>query len=694
MSIPDFTWPADPGPCRVRQSWGSPVTLTPEAVFRSLSDSYQRALLAHRSIQPTDEILAGDFSRIARTSRDRLHHDLNCIATLGSDHAAQLVHDYLSDAGWMPDDFAATRSTRERACALLCAFPEDFHTALSIWNGNRLRNSLDREQGFRLPDLSDFIFQALTEPQEQGLKALIRDAVLQSYPAKAVSRVKVFNRSARGLSTASETVLQCDVSMGDDPEAIDVIEGGDETTITITRLSVISVIIDPQARSLFVGTKLGKKALHQAVAKAIAKFLFRIDADPEQLKPLRVYPERCRQAVKFAFSHKDGIGMPRISALHYRLDGTPITLQFSVREEAPSTLIHSHPDVIRHAKRMRIWRAVIDFEFKAVGDRAPLRRAVALNEPSGISFGRAFPEERLIIERVLARSDLIDANFNWEELANFSNLARLVTPHHVAELSQSWLPLTITALRDAGILVPSAPHARAWCRACGETHEIGQRETDTGSEHYIQCPDDPCSLTDDHIDTLELSMDGLLAWLLQNAVSPEARPEAIGPASARAWLLGFSAGKPKVKPFKLILACDVDNPQTASALNDFLLHRHPDGPGLILTLTEDPVQKVFANNWRSAPLSSVCEVRKSSLHYRAGAAAAIVRGRQPEKVQKSEEDWEAIRLLFIQMFPGTDALKAYTVANALIAAEPEICDMTPASLVTHLKSWASERFAK
>jgi hypothetical protein len=670
------------------------MTLTPEAVFRSLSETFRKALLAHRAIQPSDEILAGDLSRIAGTYRDRLHHDLNCIATLGGDHAAQLVHDYLSDAGWMPEDFAATHSTRERACALLCGFPEDFNTALSIWNGNRLRSRLDREQGFRLPELPEFTFQKLTEAQEQELKELIRDAVLQSYPAKAVSRVTVFERTARGLSTDSDTVLQCDVSMGDDPEAIDVIEGGTETTITITRLSVISVIIDPLARSLFVGTTLGKKALHQAVAKAIVKILFSIDANPEQLKPLRVYPERCRQAVKFAFNNKDGIETPRISALHYRLYGTPVTLQFSVREEDPATLLHSHLDVLHHAKRMRIWRAVIDFEFKAAGDRTPLRRAVTLNEPSGISFGRAFPEERLIIERVLVKSGLIDPNFNWQDLAQFSNLSRLVTPHHEAELSQSWLPLTITALRDAGILVPGAPHPRAWCRACGETHEIGRRETDDRTENYIQCPDDPCILTDDHIDTLELSSEGLLAWLRQHAVSSNDRPEPIGPASAQAWFLGFSVGSVKGKPFRLIVARDVDYLETASALNDFLLHRYPDGPGLILTLTEDPVQKVFPNSWRSAPLSSVCELRKSGLIYQASAAAAMMRGRPSEKSQKSEEEWETIRLLFIQMFPGTGAMQAYTVARALIAAEPEICDMTPASLVPRLKTWAPERFAK
>jgi len=341
-----------------------------------------------------------------------------------------------------------------------------------------------------------------------------------------------------------------------------------------------------------------------------------------------------------------------------------------------------------------VWRAVIDFEFKSSGDRPALRRQVTLTEPSGISFGRAFPEERLVIEKVLVQSGLIDANFNWKDVARFSNLSRLTTPHHEAELNQSWQPLTISNLRDAGILVPGAPHVRGWCRTCCETHEIGRRESDEGYESYIYCPHEACTLTSDHIDTLELASEGLIAWLCEHAVASGGAVESIGVLKTPAWFLGRAASNARGKPFDLILAYDVDIAETANALNDFLLNRHARGPGLILTLTEEPEQKVFPHGWRSTPLSSVCEVNKAGLRFRKRQAGAIVHGRPAEKKQRTDEDWDAILLLFREMYPGTGVLQAFTVANAMIEAEPDLCGMSAANLVPKLKKWAPDRFAK
>lgn len=670
------------------------MTLTPDAVFRSLSQAFQHDLLALHAIQATEEIQSGNFSAIQRKPRRNLEHDLNCIATLGTDSADPIVHDFLSDAGWTPDDFNRTRSTRERACALLCRFPNDFTTALAIWNGNRLRGKIDREQGFRLPDLTGFIFLTPSQEQLDTLKAAIRIALIDTYPNKVVSRVTLFERAGRGLSTASDKVLQCDISMGEDPETIGIIEGGEETTITITRLATISVIIDTQARSLFVGTALKKKGLHTAIAAEVAKGVLGVEELLDPLKPLRVYPERCKSAVRFSYSSTDGIAMPRISGLQYRLNGTPATLQFSVREEDPEALIHSHPTVQDHARRMRVWRAVIDFEFKSSGDRPVLRRQVTLTEPSGISFGRAFPEERLVIEKVLVQSGLIDADFNWKEVARFSNISRLATPHHEAELNQSWQPLTISNLRDAGIIVPGGPHIRGWCRTCCETHEIERRETDDGYESYIHCPYDPCTLTSDHIDTLELSSEGLISWLCEHAAASDDALAPIGGLKTSVWFLGRAASSTRGKPYDLILAYDVDLAETANALNDFLLNRHVRGPGLILTLTEDPEHKVFPQGWRSTPLSSVCEVTKAGLRFRKRQAGAIVHGRPPEKKQRTDEDWDAILLLFREMYPGSAPLRAYTVANAMIEAEPDLCGMSAANLAPKLKSWAPDRFAE
>lgn len=670
------------------------MSLTPKAVFCSLSDTFRNQLLNYRGIKPTDEISTGDFQLLSKKQRETLEQDLNCIATLGSDYAGQLVHQYLSDAGWGPEDLAATRSDRDRACALLCRFPDDFSTALAVWNSNRMRGRLDREQGFRLPDLKGYKFSPLTDDKLADLTALLSAVITKQFPAKIVTRVVVFERSAHGLPTRSKTVLQCDVSMGDDPETIGIIDNGIEANITIIRLSRISAIIDPEARTLFVGTKYQSKVLHKAIAKTLTSALFDIEAAPEQLRPLRVYPELCKSPVRFRFSTTDEIEAPRISELRYRLNGTPSSLQFSVREEDPGGDIHAHIDVQRHSHRMRIWRAAIDFVFKSKAGRPPLRRQITLTEPDGISFGGAFPDERLTIERVLSLNGLIDDRFDWQAGARFSNIARLVVAHHIAELRQTWQPLTVTTLQDEGILVQGQPHLRAWCRACGGTHEIERRQTDNGDDNVVLCPVKTCALMPDHVDTMVLCPDGLVKWLVAHAAEKNASPIQIGQPSDRAWLIGTAASRAKGKSFEIILAFDVDLPETAQALNDFLLSRHPEGPGLILTLTEAPVQKVFPNKWRAVPISAACEVTKNGLKFKASAAWSIAHGRSAPNKQKSAEDWDAIRSLFKQMYPGTGRLQPFTVANEMIAAKPDVCDMTPTSLASHLKSLAPERFLR
>jgi hypothetical protein len=669
------------------------LSLTPASVLLSLDDALRNDLLSRNNIDPTKEYLAGDFSGLGKLTREALEQDLNCIATLGTDYATQLLHDYLAKEGWTAENFAASGSTRDRAGALLCRNPEAFFEALAIWNGNRLRGRLDREQGFRLPELADFSFSPLSDAENEALTTLISQVVSDSYPAKVVSRIKVFERDSRGLSTSSSTVLQCDISIGDDPENIEVIEDGQETSVTISRLSRISVIIDPGAGTLFVGTELGKKKMHEALACVLVQALFDMETTPERLSPLRVYPEKCKAPVYFSYSVNDNIEMPRISELRYRLFGAPNTLVYSVRDEEPGSLIHDLDDVQKHAKRMRIWRAVIDFVFKPPGDHPPLRRSATLTEPSSVSFGRSFPEERIVMERVLTASGLIDPNFSWDSRARFSDVARLVTPHHAAELRQTWLPLTVLNLTDAGVLVQGAPHPRAWCSVCGETHGIRTVTSDEGKIHLVECPVDPCPATADHVDTLVLSIVGLLSWLGKIALASTGTPQQIGTDASRSWLLGRASHKGKGKPYDLILAIDVDRPQTTRDLNEFLLRQHTGGRGVILTLVDDPVQKGFPGDWRATPLHSVCDVTKSGLKFRGNRASAIAHGRSAKAVQKSDEDWDQIFALFEVMFPDGDQLQHFTVANQMIAAEPEVCDMTPRTLADQLFAKFPQRFA-
>lgn len=295
------------------------------------------------------------------------------------------------------------------------------------------------------------------------------------------------------------------------------------------------------------------------------------------------------------------------------------------------------------------------------------------------------------MEKVLISSGLIDPNFSWDTRARFSNIARLVTPHHVAELRQSWLPSTVSSLEDAGILVQGQPSHRAWCSDCGETHEIRKQEYGDNILDVVQCPVSRSPLQHDHVDTRVLSLEGLLRWLCQNAVSTDQAPYSINEA-ARAWYLGPAKKAKSTKTFDLMLSIDVDRPETISHLNDFLCRRHTGGRGIILTLTEDPIQKVFPADWRVAPLSSVCQVLKDGLRFKSNWAAQQLTGKKPPKTQKSEEDWDEVLAVFDDLFPGDDILHPYPVANEMIRAEPQLCDMTPVTLVNQLTARRPNRF--
>ena len=664
--------------------------ITPQTVFLSLDEPQRRALLERHGLSPTSEQLEGEFSSLVRKAFRDINHDLACVAMLGSDHAAPMVHDYLTANGWTPDAFAASRSARDRACVLLCQFTDAFQEALAIWNGNRLRGGIERERGFRLPDVGDFDFEPLDESDAAQLKDLVQAALADTHPNKRVTCVNLFERDSRGLPTSSEMVLQCDVSFGDDPETIEVVEGGVETTITLERLSRISIIIDVNGRSLFVGTTIKKKALHQALARCIAGFLFD-KADPlKPLSALRVYPEKCRSPITFRFDSKDGIERIRISELRYRLFGASNLLVYRVRDHDPSSDIHSHEDVTRHAWRMRVWGAVIEFDFWPVGDGPPISRPITLIEPSTIGFGRAFPEERLTIEKVLVESGLIDPNFSWDTRARFTQIARLITPQHLAELRRSWLPLTVSKLQDAGILKQGRPSSRAWCETCGQTHGIVRRAVDGEDKYYVECAFDSCELTDDHVDTRVLSVDGLLNWLSANAVAASQPPRAIGGAG-RAWFLGAAERPKSTRAFELILAIDVDQPETTRDLNEYLFHRHTGGRGLVLTLTEDPKQQVFPQGWRVASLHAVCEVKHAGLKFKSNWAAKLLGGKREPKAQKTDEEWDEIFALFEAMYPGDTPLQHYPVANEMIA-ESDLCDMTVRRLAEKLLDRFPDRF--
>ncbi len=665
--------------------------VTPQKVFLSLGEAQRRMLLERCGISPADREL-DTYPEVLNTKRRRaFEHDLNCIATLGTDHAVQLVHDALVQSGWTHEHLKTSRSTRDRACILLCHYPDAFEHAFAIWNGNRLRGGLDREQGFKLPEIGAYKFDPLNEAESASLKARIASAVADEYPGRTVSGVKVFERTAWGLPTRSDTVVQCDISFGEDPESIEVIEEGEETTITLTRLSRISIIIDTGAGTIFVGTTLRKKALHSALAQCVTEFLFDLEAPLERLKPLRVFPEKCRSPLAFSFSTQDHIARPRISELRYRLFQAPNTLMFRVRDDDRGGDIHALEDVRRHAKRMRVWSAVIDFEFQTGGDGNVIRRSAILTEPSSMSFGRAFPAERLIMEKVLTNSGLIDPNFCWDTRASFSKIARLVTPHHVAELRRSWLPTTVSSLEDAGIIRQGEPHARAWCDDCLETHEITKQEYEAQIRDVVQCPVSRFVLGPDQVDTRVLSLEGLLEWLHHNAVDTKEPPVPLNGAG-RAWHLG-PAKKPKsTKAFDLILAIDVDMPETTSLLNDFLSRRHLGERGLVLTLTDDPIQKVFPADWRVAPLSSVCQVTKDGLKFKSNWAAQQLTGKRPPSSQTSEEEWDQILAVFDALFPGNDILQPYPVASELIHAEPELCNMTARTLVNQLRARRPHRF--
>ena len=667
------------------------MAITPKSVFLSLSEQYRVALLDRQGIKSNPAIEVGDFSSLARGDRRNLELDLNLVATLGTEYANEVLHEQLNDAGWSRDQISRTQNQRDRACALLCEHPDHFTTALAIWNGNRLRGKLHREDGFKLPEIGDFVFEPHSDDEHEYLVELIQSVIEDSYPNYVVSKVRVFSRSSLGLPTESQNVIQCDISFGEDPETIEIVDGGVEQVLRISRLSRISIVVDVSARTLFVGTTLGKRKLHQGLAQVLVQNLFGVGAPPTKLAPVRVHPERCNRRIEFSFKHNDGIKRPRVTEIRYRLFGSSSNLVFSARCDDKNGEIFEHEDVRKLERRMRIWRAYIEFVFVHPERGTEIRRTIALTEPSTISFGRAFPDERMTIERVLASSGLIDPNFDWAGLAKLRDIARLLAPQHFSEIRASWVSTTIDALFAAGVLKQGPPHERAWCSLCGESHRILTKQTTDNIEDWIACPEELRLVKPEDLDTLQLSSDGLVSWLSKSLAQDGEQPE-VFPAGSNIWYVGKVPLKKASKQYEIILALDVDNPRTSSDLNSFLGERHLKSGGVILTLANSPIHQVFPRDWRVVPFHAVCDVKNGALKFYSSKLASARLGKAPPKKQKGQEDWEEVFALFLQLFPGDTVHQVYPVANAMIGSHPDICDVSVRSLVEKLAARFPDRF--
>ena len=653
-------------------------------------------MLRRNGLTIDQDAVGGEFDdyKDEVNSVQRMETDLKLIAALGADYSSHILHEFLTEAGWTPNDFQRSRSRRDRAAYLMCNHQGLFDIALAMWNGNRLRARVEQENGFRLPEnLPAHEFETLTLSEESYLRGLLQSVMSEHYPGKEVSKVGVFERKSVGLPTGSETVIQCDISFGDDPEAIAILDQGEERTISISRLAKISAILDPQAGTIFVATtELKKKKLHAGIAQVITQVLYADSTIPQKLGAVRVFPEKCGEAIEFQYSVDDQLTEPRVTELDYRLFGAPNSLQFRVRHEDSSPKIHELRDVRRDVSRMRIWRAGIDFIFHYEDGAKPIKRHVTLIEPAGIKFAKAFPEERMIIERILQDAGLIDKSFRWSRVTRLNGLLRLATPQHLAELKDSWSTGTVSALIDAGILIQGPPHERAWCRRCGASHPV-QALAFNGEEKRLQmlCPNGVRPVQSDELDTLIMSLDGLVSWLMREGSNDRHSQESIG-RDGTSFFLGRVSSENTAGLFQLIFCLDVDQAQASEDLNDFLLNRHADGPGMIVTLSSNPVHKNFPHGWKVVPFHKVVRLAKAGLVFDMRKASAVMSGRPIPKKQMSEEDWAEIDDLFECMFPGTEKLQKHTVAKAMIETEPDVCRTGQRNLANHLAKKFADRF--
>jgi hypothetical protein len=616
---------------------------------------------------------------------------LNKVSVLGSDAVAFIVRSRLVDLGWTAGDFRQSCSARDRACSLLLRSKDDFEDVVAIYNGNRLWWRESQEHGFHLPDdagpLDDVGWPDGPLGEDTRLYVLIKGVLDEVESGKQLVGISLNRRTSLGLQTASLEVIQCDISFGEDPVEVEINEDGCEGKLTLSFLSRIVVLIDPEAGTLFVGSEKQSKKLRTGLAMAFIQGLYDEGGEPVSLPAIGVFTEKLKTAPIFPTEQRDKLHSVRVSELCYRLLDAPSEIQRSIRSTSGGASIHEQPDIMAASGKLRVYRAKIEFLFKAASrKREPVKRTVTLSNPSGIAYGKAFPQQRLIINRVLGSAGLIDDLPDRGLSAGLQDLYRFRTPQHEAEIRSSWPEDVRVAVVNAGILVPGPAADSAWCDDCGHTHEIVSDEKSDAYIQLVRCPHEPRPVSEDEVRTIRLDTEGAVSWIAGQLKTDQQKAT---PVCEVCWFLGSRQFQASRGEHGVFLTLDWHRSDTILAIGRFLETRKSLTRGAVITLGPEANPDNLGKDWITLPLDAVASLQDKSLRIETEALEAAILGRPIKQKHATPRQWQAFFDTYAKTKTG---LGHYGEADRMLETYPELCPAKRDQLARELKKQFPDHF--
>lgn len=668
------------------------MSFAPASVYRSLAPESRKNLIAHccpglmSGASLPDELTE---LGLTETQSNVVVEYLQKISLLGADEMGDVVRQMLAEGGWREEDFKASLSGRDRACALLALDAEAFEAAVRIFNGNRLWGREKRENGFRLPEFADMpdsgeLPDGPLDTQTR-LYCLIEQVLGEVMAGQQLVEVTVLRRAGLGLPAVSPEILQCDIAVGADPVSVEINEDGAAQTLSLSFLSRIAVMMDAAGGALFVGCESQSGKLRRELAQVFLQALFGTGGAPVPLAPLRVDTEALRRRPDFVTQTADRLESVRVSQIWYRKGSEPFAIQRSLRSDSGAVCLYSLPELQSGADDLHIYRAAIEFLFKPAGrKREPVKRTVMLNGPGSIAYQKAFPGQRRAINRVLQQAGLLSGTGEPITRACLADLYRFRTPQHLAEVEASWPATQLEALRQAKILTDGPQAERAWCPECGQTHEI---EDAVSEELIVLCPIERRPLQEDETRTLQLDWSGLARWLVTSAATDQTAPKDLG---AYSWFVGALTLGRKQGRYGLILMADSEDAASIRTINAYLDARPRLSQGVILTAGPAPHPAGFRKGWVLLPVAEVTGIEAGKLSLDPDAIEAAILGKRVRTRTGSKADlWTR----FFETYQETrTGLGHYPEADRMLQDHPGVCPAGRDQLARRLKQAFPEDF--
>lgn len=671
------------------------MSISPASVYRSLTPDSKRILLA----QCLPALRTGDIPQelaelaLSASQQRDLEELLNKVSVLGSDAVAFIVRSRLVDLGWTEKDFRQSHSDRDRACSLLLTSKDAFEDVIAIYNGNRLWWRERQEHGFHLPKdagpLDEVDWPDGLIEEDTCLYSLIKGVLDEVESGKQLVRITLNRRTSLGLQTDSPEVIQCDISFGEDPVEVEINADGCEEKLTLSFLSRIVVLIDPNAGTLFVGSEKQSKKLRTGLAMAFIQGMFAEGGEPVSLPAIGVFPEKLRTRLVFPTEQRDKLDGVRVSGLWYRLLDAPSEIQRSIRSSSGDASIHDQPDIIADSGNLRIYRAQIEFLFKAASrKREPVKRTVTLNNPISIAYGKAFPQQRLIINRVLGHAGLIDDLPDPGISAGLQDLYRFRTPQHEAEVRSSWPEDLRLAIVKAGILVPGPAADSAWCDDCGHTHEIAIDEKSDAHVQLVRCPHEQRPVSEAAVRTLMLDSEGAVSWIAGQLETDQQKATHV---CDRCWFLGSRQFQTNRGEHGVFLTLDWQRSETILSIIRFLESRRSLTRGAVITLGPAANPGNLGKDWITLPLDAVAKLQDRGLIVDTEALEAAILGRPMKQKHATPQKWKR----FFDTYEKTKTgLGHYSEADRMLEIYPELCPGKREHVARALKKHFPGHFSK